>query len=53
MMDIFYPHCDVKGKEFIYIEYNKNKFIDGHMIYVIGEYYLKISFEIETSIPDE
>ena len=39
MMDIFDPHYDVEIKELIFLEYSTNKFIDGQMIYVLGDNY--------------
>ena len=39
MIDIFDPHYDMKIKELIFIEYNRNKFISGQMFYVLGDDY--------------
>ena len=38
-MDIFDTRCDVERKESIFLEYNTNTFIDGHIIYVLGDSY--------------
>ena len=38
-MDVFDPHYDVERKESIFLEYNTNTFIDGHIIYVLGDNY--------------
>ena len=38
-MDGFEPHYDVERKESIFLEYNTNTFIDGHIIYVLGDSY--------------
>ena len=38
-MKIFDPRHDVKRKEIIFPEYNMNEFIDGKMIYVLGDDY--------------
>ena len=35
----FDPHYDAEMKEFIISEYNKKKFIDGYMAYVIYDNY--------------
>ena len=36
-MDTFDSHYSVKMSELIFPEYNKNKFIDGNMAYVIDD----------------
>ena len=38
-MDTFDPQYDVEIKELIFTEYNNNVFIDGQMVYVIGDDY--------------
>ena len=45
-MDTFDTHYDVEMKELIFTEYNKNKFIDEQMVYVLDDdlqiqYYLR------------
>ena len=35
-MDTFDSHYSVEIKELIFPEYNKNKFIVGQMVYVLG-----------------
>ena len=39
MMDIFDPQYDIEMRELIFPEHNKNKFIDGKMVYVIHDNY--------------
>ena len=39
MMDTFDTNYGVKIKELIFPEYNDNEFINGHMVYVLNEYY--------------
>ena len=36
-MDAFDPHYDVEIKESIFPEYNKNKFIDGKIVYFFDD----------------
>ena len=36
---MFDPHHDMERKELIFLEYNMNKFIDGQIIYVLGDDY--------------
>ena len=35
MMDIFYPHYDMEMRSLIFPVQNKDKFIDGQMVYFI------------------
>ena len=39
MMDAFDTHYDVEMKWLMFPEYNKNKFIDEYMVYVLDEDY--------------
>ena len=46
-MDTFDPNYDVEMKEIIFLEYNKNKFIDQQSVYVLkNDYKLNMIWSI-------